>query len=78
MENIKPTVEKARLSQTQGGYDCDFLCKSVKTNVKLVAEKIRTASPIVAEEVEDGSVKIVGAYYRLDSGEIKLTYKPNL
>ncbi|WP_243373055.1 carbonic anhydrase [Geotalea sp. SG265] len=78
VDTIKPAVDKARTTASSGGHGCDFQCKSVKSNVKMVAEKIRSASPIVAEAVEDGNVRIIGAYYDLDSGETTLTYKPYL
>lgn len=78
VETIKPAVDKARTAPASGGHGCDFQCKSVKANVKMVAEKIRSASPIVAEAVEDGNLRVIGAYYDLDSGETTLTYKPYL
>jgi carbonic anhydrase len=77
VEAIKPAVEKAR-AKGPGDHGCDLLCSAVKTNVKMVAEKLRSGSPILAEFIEDGMLKTVGAYYDLDSGSVSLTYKPYL
>jgi carbonic anhydrase len=47
-----------------------------RTNVKLVAEKIRTTAPILSEAVEDGMLRMIGAHYDLDSGLVSMTYNP--
>lgn len=76
VEAIKPAVEKAK-EKGHGGHGCDLLCSSVKANVKLVAEKMRT-SPILKEFMENGMLRVVGGYYDLDNGAVALTYKPYL
>lgn len=70
VEAIRPAVAKAR------GKHGDVLCNAVKSNVKMTAEKIRGSGPILAEPIGDGLLKIVGAYYDLDSGAVEMTYKP--
>jgi len=74
---ISPAVEKAK-AKGHGEHGCDLLCSAVRTNVKMVAEKLRSGSPILNEFMEDGLLKTVGAYYDLDTGSVSLTYKPNL
>lgn len=76
VEAIKPAVEKCK-GKSSHGHGCDLVCSAVKSNVKLVAEKMRT-SPIIAELMEDGLLKVVGAYYDLEDGNVTLTYKPYL
>ncbi len=77
VDAIQPAVDKAK-SKGQVTHDCDLLCSSVKSNARMVAEKLRTASPVLAEAFENGLLKVVGAYYDLDSGVVSLTYKPYL
>ncbi len=70
VEAIRPAVAKAR------GKHGDVLCNAVKSNVKMVAEKIKASGSILAEPIEDGLLKVVGAYYDLDTGTVEMTYKP--
>lgn len=47
---------------------------AVSSNVRAIAQHIRTASPVLAPLFEDGSLAIAGAVYDLDSGKVeKLT-----
>lgn len=77
VDAIRPAVERAK-AKGAGSHGCDLLCSSVKINVKMVAEKLRASSTVLAEFMEDGMLKEAGAYYDLDSGVVSLTYKPNL
>jgi carbonic anhydrase len=63
---INPAVAQAR---KQKG---DLVSNSVRANVRLVVEQLRTSKPILAEAVAKGKVKVVGAVYDLDSGVVKL------
>lgn len=77
VDAIKPAVDKAKAKgQTSPG--CDLLCSSVKSNARMVAEKIRKASPVLTESIENGKLRVAGAYYELDSGTVSLTYIPVL
>lgn len=69
---ITPAVEKAR---SKPG---DLLENSIKANVKLVSEKLRSSEPILRELMDDGTVRIVGGYYDLESGSVSMTYQPCL
>jgi carbonic anhydrase len=73
VDTIKPAVDKGKSRHSGHG---ELLDTCVKTNVKFVAEKIRTTPPILAEAVNDGMVRVVGAYYDLDSGLVSVTYNP--
>lgn len=74
VEAIKPAVEKGKAIHTGHG---EVLDSCIRSNVKQVAEKIRKTAPILSEKVEDGMVKVVGAYYDLDTGMVDMTYMPN-
>jgi carbonic anhydrase len=73
VETIKPAIEKGKAKHAGHG---DLLDTCVKTNVKLVAEKIRTTAPILSEAVDDGMLRVIGAHYDLDSGLVSMTYNP--
>lgn len=80
VDMIRPAVDKAKAKSAGGGghgHECDLVCSSVKGNVKLIAEKVRT-DPTLKEMVEDGMLKVVGGYYELQSGAVTLTYRPDL
>lgn len=77
VEAIRPAVEKAK-AKPGHSHDCDLLCASVRMNVKQQIENIKKSSPMMAEFIQDGVLKIVGAYYDLDTGEVQLTYIPSL
>ncbi|MDD2737016.1 MAG: carbonic anhydrase [Desulfuromonadaceae bacterium] len=79
IESIKPAVEKAKAkAKGQTALGCDLLCSSVKSNARMVAEKLKISSPVLTEVFENGLLRVVGAYYELDSGVVSLTYKPVL
>lgn len=77
VDAIKPAVEKAK-AKGQTTHGCDLLCSSVKGNARLVAETLRKSSPVLTEPIENGLLRVVGAYYELESGVVSLTYKPVL
>jgi carbonic anhydrase len=77
IEAIKPAVEKAK-AKNQVTYGCDLLCSSVKSNARMVAEKLKKSSPVLTDPIENGILRVVGAYYELESGVVTLTYKPVL
>lgn len=61
---IKPAVEAAR------GQPGDLLDNAVRANVGLSVRALRTSTPILADLVREGRLKIVGARYDLDSGVV--------
>lgn len=66
VEIIRPAVEEAK------GQQGDLLDNAVVSNVKLVAGKLETSQPILAELVKKGNLKIIGARYNLDSGKVDI------
>jgi carbonic anhydrase len=59
---IRPAVEKAR---TLPGNLSD---NTIRLNVEMVVEQLRSSQPLLAEEVAAGKLRIAGAVYSLDSG----------
>jgi len=50
----------------------DIINKTVKENVRLVVEHLYKESQIISNAVDSKKIKLVGAYYDLDDGNIKL------
>jgi carbonic anhydrase len=64
--SIRPAVEATV------GQDADATCKA---NIRNMVHAIETAEPIMKHLVEKGDVKVVGAYYDLDTGVV--TFLPD-
>jgi len=64
IDAIKPAVEEAR---KQKG---DLSDNAVRINVERVVAQLRASQPVLAHEVADGSLRIVGAVYALDTGRV--------
>ncbi|HYJ91120.1 MAG TPA: carbonic anhydrase, partial [Pyrinomonadaceae bacterium] len=61
---IMPAVDKSR------GAAGDLVANSVKTNVQMVVQKLRSSTPILSKLVAEGKLKIVGAVYSLETGKV--------
>ena len=59
---IRPAVER-------GGSNVE---KTIKANAQIQADLLRTASPVIAGLVKQGKLKVVAAYYELESGKVSL------
>ena len=66
VELIKPAVEKVK------GQSGNLLDNAIRANIALNVDKLKTA-PILTEHLEKGKIKIVGAYYNLDTGVVDIT-----
>jgi len=64
VEPIVPAVVKA---QSQAG---DLLDNSVRENVRRTVQRLRTSDTLLAEPLKAGKLKIVGARYDLDDGDV--------
>lgn len=59
---LQPAVE-------QGHHDYET---TAKLNAKIQADLLATASPVLAEQIGTGNLKIVAGYYALDTGKVEL------
>ncbi len=66
VKSLLPVVEKAR--ELQG----DIYENTTKLNIMETVEKLKTTPPVLDKVVEKGQVKIVGAYYNLETGLVEL------
>lgn len=62
---IQPAIEASK------GEPGDRLTNAVKSNVRLQVQRLQT-SPVIASAVQEGKLKVVGAFYDLDTGAINL------
>lgn len=67
VENIKPAVEKVKAS---GVAEDQVYEKAIDENIKNAIAEIEK-SPVVEELVASGKLKVVGAKYDLDTGEVE-------
>lgn len=63
---IKPAVDSIK-SQPGNAWD-----NAVKANVKMNVNKLKQLSPIIAQAVKAGKVKVVGGRYDLDTGTVEM------
>ena len=67
--HIEELVKELQPAVKQGSAKAgDKVENSVIANIQLMAEKLRKSKPILAEMVEKGKLRVVGARYDLDSG----------
>ncbi|MBD0310606.1 MAG: carbonic anhydrase, partial [Microcoleus sp. T1-bin1] len=64
-EAIMPAVEN---SKNQAG---DQVENAVKANIRLQANRLK-ASPVIDQLIQEGKLKIVGAYYDLDTAAVEI------
>lgn len=69
-DSIAPAIAKVK------GQPGDPLENAIKANVQAVVEDLRSSEPILNEGVHAGKLKVVGAYYDLDSGKIAFLSEP--
>lgn len=63
---IQPAVDRTSKNDSE-----EFYTQTIKRNVMLQIDKLN-ASPVLHDLVEQGKLKIVGAYYSLKTGEVTL------
>jgi len=63
---IKPAVDATK-NRFGDAWD-----NAVRANVKMNVNKLKSASPILAEAVKAGKLKVVGGRYDLDSGKVEI------
>jgi carbonic anhydrase len=70
---IMPAVERLRdFDGEQSSRNESFVDAVSKMNVRLTLDNIRQGSPILKEMEDNGELKIVGAYYDIETGKISI------
>ncbi len=63
---IEPAVNRLK------GQPGDGVDDIAKANARLVSEQLRQSTPVLSKLVQDGSLRVVAAFYDLDSGLVDL------
>lgn len=72
LKKIQPAVQAcSHYPGDKTSKDAKFVDMVIQQNVKLTVENIRKQSPILKEMEQKGEIKIVGAYYDMDNGEVE-------
>ena len=73
-EVIAPIVPVVQgVAEDEHGLSADeLLDRAIRANVAAAVADLTARSPVVAERVEAGEVKVTGAEYRLESGSVDL------
>jgi len=66
LKAISPAIEETK------GKPGDPIDNAVRANARNIAKRLQSAGPIIAPRVQSGEVKIVAAYYSLDTGQVEL------
>jgi len=66
LKAILPAVEETK------GQSGDRIDNTVRANARDIAKHLQNAGPIIQPLVQTGEVKIVAAYYSLDTGQVEL------
>ena len=66
LKAISPAVEETK------GQSGDSIDNAVRANARDIARHLQNASPIITPLVQTGELKIVAAYYSLDTGKVEL------
>ena len=70
VDPIVPAVVAAKNTLAEGA---DLVDTSIRANVARVANRLRNESdPAFAESIKSGKLKVVGAYYDLDTGTVQI------
>ena len=63
-------VESPSEKENRNSSNIDFVNDVAKQNVNMNINRIMNESPVIAELVDEGKVKIVGGMYDISSGEV--------
>ena len=70
IEKIKPAVALVDYKGEKNSSNPEFMSKVCESNVRNTIATIRKDSPILKEMEDNGEIKIVGAVYNLENGQV--------
>ena len=70
-----PAAIRPDLGRAPGG-SAEALDAAVRDQVQAVVRQLRGAGPVLAPRVQDGSLRVVGAVYDLDTAQVTLLDGP--
>lgn len=70
LTKIRPAVDKVSYAGERTSKNEEFVHLVCESNVQHTIEQIRLKSPILKEMEDNGAIKIVGAVYDMDNGQV--------
>ena len=70
LSKIKPAVEKVTYDGERNSKNEEFVHLVCESNVRNTIDQINQNSPILKQMADNGEIKIVGAVYDMDTGEV--------
>ena len=67
---IEPILPAALLARSSGAKGEALLDAAVRENIRRVVNRIKNSEPVLMNPIKTGKVKVVGARYDLDDGEV--------
>ena len=71
LNKIKPAIAETVYEGERTADNSDFVDAVARTNIKMTMTNIRKQSPVLNKLEQEGKIKIVGAIYKLDGGEVE-------
>ena len=72
LDNIQPAVVGTETDGERASSNGEFVADVIKNNVRIMMDRIRKESPILAEMESNNEIKIVGGVYSLTTGKVDL------
>ena len=70
LQKIKPAVDLVKYDGQRNSKNQEFVHMVSESNVRNTIKQVRLKSPILKEMEENGVIKIVGALYDMDNGQV--------
>ncbi len=67
---IEPILPAALIARSSGAKGEELLDAAVRENIRRVVTRIRNSEPVLMNPIKAGKVKVVGARYDLDDGQV--------
>jgi len=72
LDKVSPAIESEKTTiEHRDGGNPTFVNNVTKLNVSLTIARVRKESPIVAELEQEQAIKIIGAVYDVDNGQVE-------
>jgi carbonic anhydrase len=71
LDKIKPAVQATNYSGERSSKNYAFVDAVARTNVQMTVDNVRKNSTVLAELERNGTIKIAGAMYNLETGALE-------
>ncbi len=71
LEEIEPAVQATPLTGERSSKNHEFVEAVAETNVRMAVAAMTEKSPLLKSMVDEGSVKVVGALYDIETGAVR-------